>query len=79
MAWRFLLAPEFSMVCPTSSRVTWGSGLLSGKPGYAQRPFFPSEAHFPKSKLSVLLLVSRQVLNWKLMPMDSMLGLHPTQ
>lgn len=69
--------PVVLMVFPASSRAPEGLGLLSGKLRYAQRPVFPSGAHFPNSILPGILLDLQRILNLKLMLMISKPGLSP--
>lgn len=70
--------PVVLMVFPASSRAPDGLGLLSGKVRSAQRPVFPSGAHFLNSLLPGILLDLHHILNLKLMLMVSKPGLSPS-
>lgn len=71
--------PVVLTVFPASSREPEGLGLLSGKLRCAQRPVFPSGAHFLNSELPGILLDRHQILNLKLMLKVSKLGFHQEQ
>lgn len=71
--------PTVLMVFPASTRAPEGLGLLSGKLRCAQRPGFPSGAHFLNSTLPGILLDLHRILHLKLMLMVSELGLHRVQ